>query len=75
MKFKMKERGQLHLSPEGKQLILDLYESNMIESNMMESVNEALDAETRSFHSGKADGIQAILLLLGVQLEENTSQS
>ncbi|MGG0484352.1 hypothetical protein ABEY65_13245 [Priestia aryabhattai] len=44
MKFKMKERGQLHLSPEGKQLILDLYESNM-----MESVNEALDAETRSF--------------------------
>ena len=70
MKFKMKERGQLHLSPEGKQLILDLYESNM-----MESVNEALDAETRSLHSGKADGIQAILLLLGVQLEENTSQS
>ncbi|RDZ18379.1 hypothetical protein C3744_05790 [Priestia megaterium] len=70
MKFKMKERGQLHLSPEGKQLILDLYESNM-----MESVNEALDTETRSFHSGKADGIQAILLLLGVQLEENTSQS
>ncbi|MGG0461785.1 hypothetical protein [Priestia aryabhattai] len=70
MKFKMKERGQLHLSPKGKQLILDLYESNM-----MESVNEALDVETRSFHSGKADGIQAILLLLGVQLEENTSQS
>ncbi|MCM3772715.1 MULTISPECIES: hypothetical protein [Priestia] len=70
MKFKMKERGQLHLSPEGKQLILDLYESNT-----MESANEALDAETRSYHSGKADGIQAILLLLGVQLEENTSQS
>lgn len=72
MNFKINKLDHAHfnLSEKGKELILDVYESNVLDS-----IDENNDLEARAYHKGIAQGVKSTLMLLGFEIKKTDQQS